>query len=457
VNKITSAHPSTRTPNGHPSGSTSDIVLERLNKLHPKIIDLELSRVLRLLERVGSPEKKLPPVIHVAGTNGKGSVIAYLRAFLEAAGYRVHVYTSPHLVRFNERIRLAGKLIEEQALIELLEECEQANRGEKITFFEITTVAAFLAFIRNPADVVLLETGLGGTFDATNVIDRPLASVLMPISMDHMQFLGDSLEKIAANKAGIMKQGRPAIVGRQPEEALAVFEAKAKELNAPLYRYGKEWFVDGMLKDSLRFLDTRGPRRYPPPGLLGSHQFANAGTAIAATRWLEGFKIDDGAISRGLRNVEWPARMQRLTHGPLTEMLPKGWELWLDGGHNEDAGQVIANMIRDWQDQDRKRGTELRAHAIFGMLSSKDPVAFLKPLAPLLEDLNAVAIPGDHASLSAEDCVKAGTEVGLISSAFPSVEAALRAVIDSHNDGPACRVLICGSLYLAGTVLAENG
>jgi dihydrofolate synthase/folylpolyglutamate synthase len=427
VNKIASVNASTQAPS-----STSDIVLERLNKLHPKIIDLELSRVLRLLERVGNPEQKLPPVIHVAGTNGKGSVIAYLRAFLEAAGYRVHVYTSPHLVRFNERIRLDGKLIEEAALIELLEECEQANGGQQITFFEITTVAAFLAFLRTPADVVLLETGLGGSFDATNVIDRPLASVLMPISMDHMQFLGNTLEQIAANKAGIIKQGRPVIVGRQPAEALAVFEAKAKELNAPLYRYGKEWFVDGLLKDSLRFLDTRGPRRYPPPGLLGSHQFANAGTAIAATHWLEGFKIDDGAIAQGLRNVEWPARMQRLTHGPLVDMLPSDWELWLDGGHNEDAGQVIADMI-------------------------KDPVAFLKPLAPLLEDLNAVAIPGDHASLSAEDCVKAGTEVGLISSAFPSVEAALRSVVDSHDEGPACRVLICGSLYLAGTVLAENG
>ena len=452
MNKIASVNASTPTPS-----SSSDIVLERLNKLHPKLIDLELGRVQRLLERVGNPEKKLPPVIHVAGTNGKGSVIAYLRAFLEAAGYRVHVYTSPHLVRFNERIRLAGKLIEEAALIDLLEECEQANGGQQITFFEITTAAAYLAFARNPADVVLLETGLGGTFDATNVIDQPLASVLMPISMDHMQFLGDTLEQIAANKAGIIKQGRPAIVGRQPEPALAVFEAKAKALDAPLYRYGREWFVDGLLKDSLRFLDTRGPRRYPPPGLLGSHQFANAGTAIAATHWLEGFKIDDGAIAQGLRNVQWPARMQRLTNGPLVEMLPQNWELWLDGGHNEDAGQVIANMIRDWQDQDRKRGADLRAHAIFGMLSTKDPVAFLKPLAPLLEDLNAVAIPGDHASLSAEQCVKAGTEVGLISSAFPSVEAALRAVVDSHDDGPACRVLICGSLYLAGTVLAENG
>jgi dihydrofolate synthase/folylpolyglutamate synthase len=439
------------------STGSSDIVLERLNKLHPKIIDLELSRVTRLLDRMGNPERRLPPVVHVAGTNGKGSVIAYLRTILEAAGYRVHVYTSPHLVRFNERIRVAGKLIEEPALIELLEECERANGGQSITFFEITTVAAFLAFTRTPADILLLETGLGGEFDATNVIARPLASVLMPISMDHMQFLGDTLEKIAAAKAGIIKSGRPAIIGRQPPEAQAVFEARAKQLGAPLHRYGKEWFADGMLKDSLRFQDERGPRRYPAPGLLGSHQFGNAGVAVATTRWLDGFKIGDGAIARGLREVEWPARMQRLGRGPLIDRLPPGWELWLDGGHNEDAGQVIAGMIRDWQEQDRLSKRESRTHAIFGMLSTKEPVAFLKPLAPLLEDLNAVAIPGDHASLSAEDCVKAGTRVGLLSNGFPSVEAALRSIVDSHEDGPPCRVLICGSLYLAGTVLAENG
>ncbi len=438
------------------STPSSDIVLERLNKLHPKIIDLELSRVLRLLERVGHPERKLPPVIHVAGTNGKGSVVAYLRAILEAAGYRVHVYTSPHLVRFNERIRLAGELIAEPALIELLEECEQANGGAQITFFEITTAVPFSPSTACRRISCCWRPGSAVEFDATNVIDQPLASVLMPISMDHMQFLGDTIEKIAAAKAGIIKRGRPAIVGRQPAEALAVFAAKASELGARLYRYGREWHADGVLKDSLRFRDLRGPRRYPAPGLLGRHQFGNAGAAVATTYWLDGFKINDGAIAQGLREVQWPARMQRLTGGPLFDMMPAGWELWLDGGHNEDAGQVIADMIRDWRAQDRAKGADIRTHAIFGMLSSKDPIAFLKPLSPLLDDLNAVAIPGDHASLSAEDCVKAGTAVGLISNGYPSVEAALRSVVDSHDDGPPCRVLICGSLYLAGTVLAEN-
>lgn len=434
---------------------SSDIVLERLTRLHPKLIDLELDRTLRLLAAVGHPERNLPPVVHVAGTNGKGSVIAYLRSILEAAGYRVHVYISPHLVRFHERIRLNGRLIDEDHLISLLEECERANGGVPITFFEITTVAAFLAFTREPADIVLLETGVGGEFDATNVIDRPLATVLMPISFDHMQFFGNTLSLIAKAKAGIMKAGRPAVISPQPDEAMGVFEAKAAELNAPLYRFGREWQCDGDLKTTLRFTDSRGPRIYPAPGLAGRHQFRNAGCAIATTAVLDGFKISDAHIAAGLRQVSWPARMQRLTQGPLVDMLPSNrWELWLDGGHNAEAGEVIAAMLADWHGQDGKP-----AHLIFGMLNTKDPVAFLRQLAPHAEDMAAVAIPGDHASLSVEECVAAGAEVGLLSQGFHSVEAALRAIIDAHgsdSDEPR-RILICGSLYLAGTILAENG
>ncbi len=433
--------------------STSDIVLDRLNKLHPKIIDLELSRVERLLASVGHPERKLPPVVHVAGTNGKGSVIAYLRAILEAAGYRVHVYTSPHLVRFHERIRLNGKLIDEHHLIELLEECEIANGGTPITFFEITTVAAFLAFSREPADIVLLETGLGGAFDATNMIDQPLASVLMPISFDHMQFLGDNLTKIAEAKAGIIKSARPVVISPQPAEAMVVFEAKAVELAAPLYRFGQEWQCDGELKTSLRFFDERGPRFYPVPGLAGRHQFRNAGCAIATTKMLDGLNISDAHIAQGLRNVSWPARMQRLAYGPLIDRLPNPkWELWLDGGHNEEAGEVIAAMLADWHVRDGKP-----AHLIFGMLNTKNPVAFLHQLAPHVEDMAAVAIPGDHASLLVEECVAAGAKVGLLSQGYHSVEAALRAIVDSHGSDDSRRVLICGSLYLAGTILADNG
>jgi dihydrofolate synthase / folylpolyglutamate synthase len=429
----------------------ADIVLDRLNRLHPKIIDLGLERVERLLARVGNPERKLPPVVHVAGTNGKGSVIAYLRSMLEAAGYRVHVYTSPHLVRFNERIRLAGTLIDEQELVALLEECEAANGGIPITFFEITTVAAFLAFTRHPADIVLLETGLGGRLDATNVVSQPLATLLMPISLDHMQFLGDSIAKIAAEKAGILKQGRPAVVAPQPAAALSVFAEKAAAVSAPLHRFGREWTCHGDIADRLYFWNRRGPRLYPTPGLVGRHQVRNAGAAIAAISLLDGFAVADAHVAQGLRKVEWPARMQRLRKGPLVKMLPKGWELWLDGGHNEEAGEIIAAMLADWRAKDGKP-----AHLIFGMLNTKNPTAFLRQLAPHAEDMAAVAIPGDHAGLSVEESVAAGAAAGLLSQGFGSVEAALRSLVDAQGAEPR-RVLICGSLYLAGSVLARNG
>ena len=301
--------------------ATSDIVLERVMRLHPKIIDLELSRVERLLNLVGNPERKLPPVVHVAGTNGKGSVIAYLRAMLEAAGKRVHVYTSPHLVRFHERIRIAGELIEEQALVDLIEECERANGGDPITFFEITTVAAFLAFSRVKADILLLETGLGGEFDATNVIAAPLATIIMPISFDHMQFLGDSLAKIATAKAGILKQGRPAIIAQQPPEAAAVIEQRAAALNAPLWRCGSEWTFE-IGAAGFTYRDARGAIALPKPVLPGRHQFGNAAAAVAATRWLPDFGLTDDAIAAGLTSAVWPARMQRLTRGPLVDLLP---------------------------------------------------------------------------------------------------------------------------------------
>lgn len=428
----------------------SDIVLERVMRLHPKIIDLELTRVARLLTLVGNPERRLPPVVHVAGTNGKGSVIAYLRAMLEAAGKRVHVYTSPHLVRFHERIRLAGALIEEQALVDLIEECERANGGDAITFFEITTVAAFLAFTRTPADVLLLETGLGGEFDATNVIDAPLASIIMPISFDHMQFLGTSLAQIATAKAGILKQGRPAIIAQQPPEAARVIEARAAALGAPLWRCGAEWSFE-IGETGFSYRDAHGVLALPKPVLPGRHQFGNAATAVAATRWLKDLAPPERTIADGLTSAVWPARMQRLKSGPLVDALPPGWELWLDGGHNEDAGQIIADMIREWHGQEPRP-----VSLVFGMLTSKEPLAFLRPLAPLVEDLSAVAIPGDHASLSAADAVGFARQAGLAAEGYESTGAALAAIIARHGPAPR-RVLICGSLYLAGTVLAENG
>jgi dihydrofolate synthase / folylpolyglutamate synthase len=429
----------------------SDLVLERLTKLHPKIIDLSLDRTWRLLERLGHPERRLPPVIHVAGTNGKGSVIAYLRAMLEAAGYRVHVYTSPHLVRFHERIRLAGELIEEQALLEILTECERVNGDEQITFFEVTTCAAFLEFARVPADILLLETGLGGRHDSTNVVEQPLVTVQMPISFDHMQHLGDTLAKIAFEKAGIIKRGRPVVVAPQPADALAVFEARARELDAPLARYGQEWIVARHQKD-LVFADRLGERKLPLPALPGAHQIPNAGAALACLPFLEGFCIDGHAQMRGLCEVQWPARLQRLTRGPLARSLPPGWELWLDGGHNESAGAALADFLGAQQEKDDAANRPL--HLIFGMLNTKDPVAFLKPLAPLTQDLQAVQIAG-HSSLAAEEAAAAAKAVGITAETAASVDAALARIL-AQSRKPA-RVLICGSLYLAGVVLAENG
>jgi dihydrofolate synthase/folylpolyglutamate synthase len=428
----------------------SDLILDRLTRLHPKIIDLSLERVARLLQAVGAPQDRLPPVVHVAGTNGKGSVVAYLRAMLEAAGRRVHVYTSPHLVRFNERIRLAGRLIEEEHLAALLEECERVNGEIPITFFEITTAAAFLAFAREPADVVLLETGLGGRLDATNLVSRPRLVVLTPISFDHRQHLGETLAAIAGEKAGIMKPGVPAVVAPQPPEAASVFEARAAALGVPLYRHGQEWQVAARA-GGLRFEGGGAAWDLPAPALLGAHQFVNAGTALAAAQHLDGFGLDRAALARGLTAVEWPARLQRLTRGPLQALLPAGWELWLDGGHNGAAGEALAEFVAGW----RAAGRPI--HLVFGMLDTKEPAEFLRPLAPLAAGLRAVAIPGSHASLPAEAAAAVARAVGIAAEPAPDVDAAVAAIAAANRGGPPAQILICGSLYLAGTVLADNG
>ena len=431
-----------------PAPRPSDLILERLTRLHPKIIDLSLDRVARLLEALGAPQRRLPPVVHVAGTNGKGSVVAYLRAMLEAAGARVHVYTSPHLVRFNERIRLAGRLIDEAALAGLLEECEQVNGSGPITFFEITTAAAFLAFAREPADVVLLETGLGGRLDATNLVERPLVTVLTPISFDHRQHLGETLALIAGEKAGIMKAGVPAVVAPQPPEAAAVFAARAAALGLPLFRHGREWEVDAA--DEISFRAGGREWRLPRPALLGGHQIVNAGTALAAAQFLGDFGLDATAMARGLREVEWPARLQRLTSGPLPQQLPPGWELWLDGGHNGAAGEALADFVAGW----RRDGSDL--HLVFGMLDTKEPAEFLAPLAPCTTSLRAVTIPGSQATLPAESAAAVARTVGMAASAAASVNAAIAGIVDGAPSGRRARVLICGSLYLAGSVLADN-
>ncbi len=382
-------------------------------------------------------------MVHVAGTNGKGSTIAFLRAFLEAAGYRVHAYTSPHLVRFHERIRLAGKLIGEEHLTALLEECERANEGKPITFFEITTAAAFLAFARQPADIVLLEVGLGGRFDATNVIPHPAATIITPVSLDHQHFLGDTVAAIAFEKAGILKKGAPAVVAEQPPEVAAVIEARARELGAPLFRQGREWKVSRGAGGDLAY---RGKTALdlPPPGLLGEHQYGNAGTALSALDCLEGFKPGQDALARGVKDVEWPARLQRLLKGPLVEALPRNCELWLDGAHNAAGAAALARVLEGWQDKP--------VSLVFGMLKTHDAEVFLRQVAGYAEELAGVAIPREANALPAEAAAQAARAAGMRAHASPSIAAAVKAVAK-----PDSRVLICGSLYLAGRVLEENG
>lgn len=427
-----------------------ETILERLKRLHPKLIDLSLDRMHRLLEALGHPERALPPVIHIAGTNGKGSTLAYLRAIYEAAGYRVHAYSSPHLVRFNERFYVAGAEIDDAPLAAILEECERANGDAPITLFEITTAAAFLAFSRTPADVLILETGLGGRLDATNVVDRPLASVITSISMDHMQYLGNTIQAIAGEKAAIMKPGVPAIHAPQRfAEVPGVLDAYAAKIGAPASRGGTEWTSrqDG---DALVYDSGHGTRRLPLPVLTGLHQIDNAGTAIATVEaTMDRLPVGAADIAQGLRTARWPARIQHLTRGPLVEALPSGWELWLDGGHNADAGRMLAATARAlWADRP--------LHLVFGMLDTKTPLDFLNAFAGLAGTvLRTVAIPGEAHSLTAEQSAALAQQAGLAAEPAESVAAALADIL--RADGKPARILICGSLYLAGHVLAENG
>ncbi len=425
-----------------------DAILDRLMDLHPKVIDLTLGRVETLLARLGHPERQLPPVVHVAGTNAKGSLIAFMRAMLEAAGYKVHVYSSPHLVRFNERIRLAGSLIEDDHLASVLEECENVNAGDPITYFEITTAAAYLAFSKTPADVVLLETGLGGRLDATNVIDKPALTVITPVSMDHQQYLGETLLEIITEKAGIVKPGVPCLSAKQERKVEKKFRTLVEDAGAPLSIEGKDWHVrkstGGMVFESTRD-GEKTSREFCRPALAGSHQLRNAGLAIAALDRLEGFTVPDSSIALGLRSVDWPARLQRLKSGPLVDMLPEGWELWLDGGHNAAAAKTIASHARGWRDEP--------LHMIFGMLNSKDPSDFLTSLEGRLGQFRGVTIPGEENSLSAEEVSSTALTWRMEAAPAESVAAALADII---KQGQPARVLIAGSLYLAGTVLKDN-
>jgi len=419
----------------------SDIILDRMMSLHPKIIDLTLGRVWRLLAALDHPETKLPPVIHIAGTNGKGSVQSMFRAGFEGAGQTVHAYTSPHLVQFHERIRVAGDLIGEAALTAVLDECYTANGGETITYFEITTVAAILAFARTPADWTLLEVGLGGRLDATNVVDKPALSVITPISIDHQQYLGDTLAEIAGEKAGILKPGVPCVVSRQMDEARDVIEDRAQKVGAPLLIEGQDWQAYEE-RGRLIVEDGQGLVDLPLPNLIGPHQIGNAGTAVVGLRTLG---MGEDAAVGAVTNAYWPARMQRLTKGPLIDALPNG-EIWLDGGHNVAAGKALANHLSGL--------AERETWLIAGMLNTKDARGFFAPLAPQFMGGLTVDIPGEAAAIPADDLANQATDAGLPSNPVNSVESAIK-IIAGKSDR--ARVLICGSLYLAGKVLATSG
>ena len=419
----------------------SDTILERMMSLHPKIIDLTLDRMMRLLARMGHPERSLPPVVHIAGTNGKGSTTAMLRAGIEAAGKSAHVYTSPHLARFHERIRLAGELISEPALTKILDECYEANDGEPITFFEITTVAALVAFSRIPADYTLLEVGLGGRLDATNVVDQPALTVITPVSYDHQQYLGEGLADIAGEKAGIIKRRVPCVVGPQAEEALEVIERKAAREGAPLHAYGQQWQV-WEEAGRLVFQDENGLLDLPKPVLLGAHQVQNAGAALMGMRLLG---LPEASYEAGVTKAHWPARMQRLVQGPLVDAAGTA-ELWLDGGHNPAAGDAVAESL--------DRLPQRRTHLIVGMLNTKDVCGFLAPLAAKVESLHAITIPGEKNTLTAEETLEAALDTGHNGVASKSLIDSVREIV---AEDPFARILICGSLYLAGQVLRENG
>jgi dihydrofolate synthase/folylpolyglutamate synthase len=417
--------------------SRAEAIVERLHALHPKLIDLSLGRMHRALAALGHPERRLPPVVHVAGTNGKGSTCAFLRAITEAAGMRAHVFTSPHLVHFHERVRLAGTLVSDADLTAALEEAEAANGGEPITVFEITTAAALLLFSRVEADVMVLEVGLGGRLDATNVVDRPVATAITSLSMDHMDFLGDTLGAIAGEKAGIIKPGVPCATGLHLPEARAVLDRVAGEQAAPLLMRGRDWRCDPV-QGGLLFADARGEIALPPPGLPGPHQAENAGIAIAALRAWNPEWLTDAAVARGVAAAEWPARLQRL-HGALAAMLPQGFELWLDGGHNAGAGVALAAHFPTWRDRP--------LHLVVGMKKGKASAEFLHPLIPHATTLTAVAEPGQHLAMSVDDIIAAS---GGVARPGPDVAGALARI---GREGPPGRVLVCGSLYLAGEVL----
>lgn len=429
-------------------------ILERISALHPKRIDLSLGRIERLLETLGNPERALPPTIHVAGTNGKGSVTAMLRAMLTADGKRTHVYTSPHLVRFNERIRLGdasgGTFVSDEVLSEVLARVEHANGGEPITFFEITTAAAFVLFAEHPADALVLEVGMGGRLDATNVVENPVAAVITTIGLDHQSFLGSTIAEIAGEKAGIIKRGVPVISSPQRQEAAAAIERQAARMGVPLHLGGEDWAV-AEENGRLVFQDEDGLVDLSLPRLPGRHQLVNAGTAIATAR---AAKILDrpGSLEAGMTEVDWPGRLQRLVRGRLVDEAPPGAEIWLDGGHNPDAGEVVASALADLEER-----VPRPVFLIAGMLSTKDPAGYFRHFAGLVRHVFTVRVPNADATIEAAALAEAAEAAELSAEPVSSVRTALRLLSENWRFEPSPRILVCGSLYLVGDVLSQNG
>ena len=435
---------------------SSDALIARFLALHPKAIDLSLGRIERLLAKIGSPHRRLPPVIHVAGTNGKGSTIAIMRSILESAGFAVHAYTSPHLVRFHERIRLGqvggGRFVSEERLVEALRQCEAANAGDPITVFEITTAAAFALFADTPADVLLLEVGLGGRADATNVIEAPAAAVVTPIGLDHAEYLGSTIASVAAEKAGVFKRGCPAVIAAQDyAEADEVLVHRAARAGARPVLVGAQDFFAGEERGRLVYQDEDNLLDLPRPRLAGRHQIVNAGTAIAALRAAGFGDLDPACYEAGLVRADWPGRLHRLSRGRLPALAPEGSELWLDGGHNADGGRALAAAMADLEERN-----PAPVVLVVGMLGTKDADGFLRNFLGLARELVAVPIRGQMAARPPEEVAAIARRVGLTASVQTGIEAALAALHDFVWDRPP-RVLICGSLYLAGEVLAANG
>ncbi|TIL75484.1 MAG: bifunctional folylpolyglutamate synthase/dihydrofolate synthase [Mesorhizobium sp.] len=432
----------------------ADREIESLMSLHPKGFDLSLDRISRLLERLGNPQDHLPPVIHIAGTNGKGSCAAFSRALLEAAGHRVHVHTSPHLVNWHERYRLAadggGRLVEDEVFADAIARVAKANEGQKITVFEILTAVTFLLFSEYPADAVIIEVGLGGRFDATNVIKEPAVSVIMPVSLDHESFLGDRVELIAAEKAGIIKSDCPVVIGAQESEtALQVLIETAERLDCPAFVYGQD-FLAFEENGRMVYQDEDGLMDLSPPRLPGRHQFANAAAAIAAVK-AAGFEISHRVADKAMANVTWPGRMQKLPQGRLTELAPKGADIWLDGGHNPGAGVVVAEALAE---QEEKNPRPL--FLICGMINTKDQSGYFRAFKGLVRHVYTVPVSLSEASVPNDELAIRAVEAGLSAEPVSSVANALMLLRDTW-DGPPPRILISGSLYLAGAVLAENG